>query len=428
VAAAAGCYRPSIEPCKLACSSAGTCPGDLVCTPGGMCAASMADTCSGDGGALADARPDTSCGWPVITNLDPCMLGADMATDAWTVSTTWTVDTGLLTATTTGSTLPVIEVAQTLAEPSLPMVALIKVRTLEVQQTGTITVRGPRPLVILVNDTATINGTIRVETVPATLECDTPGADAANSEHGSGGGGGGGFGVNDRNTAGAAGGAGAGASGQPGGLPGAGGGADASPGALALSPLRPGCSGGRGGSHQGGALYDNRGRGGGAIQIAARVRISIVNIGPVTSGRIEAGGGGGGPGPDDDGTGISLVGAGGGGSGGAILIEAPTVVLNGARLCANGGGGGGSSDNLDSGSAGGCSTQGAFGGGGYGGYGGEGGRGGTGPQDATPGSASIGTSVAGGGGGGGGGVGRIRINGMLTANQSTLSTPAYVNN
>jgi hypothetical protein len=435
VVAAAGCYRPSIEPCKLACSTAGTCPGELVCNAG-MCVASMSDVCSAGDGGLADARPDSSCGWPNITNLDPCMLNVDGATETWTVDGSWVVNTSATppTATGAGAVVPVVVVDQTLADPSLPTVALIRVKNLDVQTNGLITVQGERPLVILVGDSATIRGTIRV--LPASFECASPGGDAPMSLAGTGGGGGGGLGVNDHGTAGAAGGRGGAASGTAGGTPGTSGMAVADPAALALSPLRQGCPGGRGGRDSV-MLPENRGPGGGAIQISARTRISIV------SGTIEAGGGGGLPGPQGGAEGTRThFGGGGGGSGGAILLEAPSVNLDAAQLCANGGGGGGSSENLyESGTRGGCSTAGAPGGGvgsGYGPYG-VGGNGATAIANATPGSEGregnlIATAAgsgsrtdAGGGGGGGGGVGRIRINGVVTANESTLSTPRYIN-
>jgi hypothetical protein len=103
-----------------------------------------------------------------------------------------------------------------------------------------------------------------------------------------------------------AGGAGAATSGAnaPGGLA-------ASYGTPTLSPLVAG---------SGGGFETYAGAGGGAVQISAGVSILVRNVG-----WINAGGGGGNNG--------------GGGSGGGILLEAPTITIQG-NLAANGGGGG----------------------------------------------------------------------------------------
>jgi hypothetical protein len=148
------------------------------------------------------------------------------------------------------------------------------------------------------------------------------------------------------------------------------------------------------------------GAGGGALQISAGQSILVRNVGAITAG------GGGGQ-------------YGGGGSGGAILLEAPSVTMNGI-LAANGGGGG------------------AFGNGGAGGAG----------SDATPnnlaapgsteglivgGAGSAGATIIGmagnqavpdsganGTGSGGGGAGWIRINtpcGMATIGANATLSP-----
>ncbi len=88
----------------------------------------------------------------------------------------------------------------------------------------------------------------------------------------------------------------------------------------------------RGGSSGGSGDLSSDGAGGGAIQIVAAERITIG-----TTGLINAGGEGGGSG------GLSSQLAGGGGAGGAILLEAPEIVVAGI-LTANGGGGGGDWD------------------------------------------------------------------------------------
>jgi hypothetical protein len=180
-------------------------------------------------------------------------------------------------------------------------------------------------------------------------------------------------------------------------------------GPAALSPLWGGSGGGGGGAFN---WAGPGGGGGGAVQLGAGGRIVI---GP--QGGIRTGGAGGA---------ISSVnnwGAGsGGGAGGAILLEAPTVTLQGT-LAANGGGGaGGRTDyaawNLycpegtpTPGEDGAFAAQTAAGGlacsGGANRPAGAGGRGG-----ALAGATQAGLDGSNGraGGGGGGGVGRIRVN------------------
>lgn len=153
-----------------------------------------------------------------------------------------------------------------------------------------------------------------------------------------------------------------------------------------LVPLVAGSAGGSG------ALIDDIASGGGALQIVAGVSFAL-HVGA----HVSAGGGGGAFG------GLGIDGAGGGGSGGAILIESPTVKIDGV-VAANGGGGG--QGNGDSGEAGrpDVVAQGGHKTGIPGMPGGSGSfastmNGGDGPSSST-------TSA----GGGGGGAGRIRIN------------------
>jgi hypothetical protein len=94
-----------------------------------------------------------------------------------------------------------------------------------------------------------------------------------------------------------------------------------------LVPLLGGSGGGRGGGISHGRWG---GRGGSAVQIASAVEVHVT-----AGGWVDAGGCGGSPSFDDE----APEAGGGGGSGGAILIEAPTVRVEGA-VTANGGGGG----------------------------------------------------------------------------------------
>lgn len=57
--AVAGCYRPDIGRCYLACADNDACPDGLVCNASGVCASSLADNCTdvpGDAGSDADAQ------------------------------------------------------------------------------------------------------------------------------------------------------------------------------------------------------------------------------------------------------------------------------------------------------------------------------------------------------------------------------------
>ncbi|MBA3397030.1 MAG: hypothetical protein H0T89_30655 [Deltaproteobacteria bacterium] len=192
----------------------------------------------------------------------------------------------------------------------------------------------------------------------------------------------------------------------PGGLPGS---------AVAISKLRGGCAGGKGGNqvaagNQGGA----GGAGGGGLYLVARGTIGVVG-----NGKIRATGGGG--------TGGSAqAGGGGGGSGGYIILEAPTVFIDG-ELSANGGGGGEGGANIAS-----VPTAGVSGADGT--YGMTAAAGGVGPDDRlgyggdggawmTSGGAAGRDSIVS-GGGGGGAVGVIRILGTRTG--AGLVTPPAI--
>ncbi|MDB4961119.1 MAG: hypothetical protein JWP01_1118 [Myxococcales bacterium] len=425
----AGCYSPSVEPCRYVCNGA-TCPSGLTCNAQGMCASSATEMCGGDGGPIADAPPDSSCGWPAATNVDPCALRADQVTAPWNIrdGEVWTIDTDMLTVRLNNQTVPfplISQNDQTTAVPQVPQVALVTVGDVTLSAQGGLQVIGARPLTILVNGTALIAGSIEIQpTVVGGFACPTSGSNGGSvtTQAGAGGGGGGGFGPNDHTTAGQVGGNG-GASPPPvagGGIGGTGGNVSNAIDARRLSPLRPGCPGGQGGTTPNpGSMGGRPGAGGGAIQISARLRLTI-------AGMINAPGGGGAVGTPG--------GGGGGGAGGAILLEAAMVdLVSGARLCANGGGGAtGISIATGQGQIGLCSGVAALGGG-------EspngtpasssGGAGATAMLDAEVGqlgktgtdSANPATS----GGGGGGGVGRIRINGQLTVAPPVLSTPKY---
>jgi hypothetical protein len=222
-------------------------------------------------------------------------------------------------------------------QTSGPEVGIFVVQGLTIDTSVIVNVEGVRSLVLLVEGAATINGVINVSARrnlrgpggyigggAAQRGDGTCGGLPGNGEqvsHGciSGGGGGGHAG------AGGAGGNSNCGAGYTGGVGGAG-----TCGVAELVPLVGG-SGGAGGvpipnvtSNPGAG-----GGGGGAIQVSASGGVMVG-----ASGGINAGGGGG--------TGCTSSGGSGGGSGGAILVEGPTVsVQGGGILAANGGGGGG---------------------------------------------------------------------------------------
>ncbi len=67
LAALAGCYKPSVQPCQYECATGGACPEGLVCsTAGNMCVAEREDTCSGvdaggDSLVITSDAPPTNC-------------------------------------------------------------------------------------------------------------------------------------------------------------------------------------------------------------------------------------------------------------------------------------------------------------------------------------------------------------------------------
>ncbi len=350
---------------------------------------------------------DPACGWQT-SNVDGCALIAGQNLADWTLSGPEAiVDTSLGAA---SWTIPADVVRLRTVASGDQKVAVLIVQDLNIPSTATLSVRGDRPLVILVKGIATIDGIVSYDGVkrgPSTPANVCPGqgvfghASLGTSE-GSGGGGG------SLGTSGADGGA---AGGLDGGMAGA---VSMNPTAV---PLLMGCDGGAGGFT---ATAGVGGRGGGALQISAATQIVI-------TGTVGAGGAGG-PG------GVSRsAGGGGGGGGGTILIESPDVMLapgawnpDGPKLCANGGGGGAGADPGNSvagprGTDAVCLDLAAAGGMGVNSQP-PGGNGASRSTIATGGASTA--TISGGGGGGGGGLGTIRINGTIGGTAS-LSTPLY---
>jgi len=171
-------------------------------------------------------------------------------------------------------------------------------------------------------------------------------------------------------------------------------------GDAAITLLVGGFGGGGGGS--GGA----GGGGGGALHLVTNGKVTLRSDAGVVPSGINAGGCGGDRGSNDAG--------GGGGAGGAVLIEAVSVELDGARLAVNGGGGGGGlgNGNPGNGADGALSLMPAAGGaGGIGGASGGDGGAAAGTMSSRAGETGKDADNA---GGGGGAVGRIRINTRTT--------------
>jgi len=223
-------------------------------------------------------------------------------------------------------------VFEALSQSTGPELAVFAVGSLDVRRGATAAGVGTRPLVLLVATEVDISGTL---TVAATSSDPGPGgfpggaAESDPSAPGMGPGGGrpgrNGTGTDDSGGAG-------GSFGSRGGRGGdaptiTGGDSRPTYGDPTLQPLVGGSGGAGGGPPTAGG-----GNGGGAVQISAGGQIRVA-----PDGMIDACGSGGPAGPYA----MAATGGGGGGagSGGAILLEAPTVMLQGA-IGANGGSGG----------------------------------------------------------------------------------------
>jgi hypothetical protein len=169
----------------------------------------------------------------------------------------------------------------------------------------------------------------------------------------------------------------------------------------AITVLVGGGGGGGGGPANGPQKGGVGGGGGGAVQLVSNTRIHIM-AGAI----IDAGGCGGRVGP-------SGAGGGAGGAGGAILLEAPTITIDGTLAVNGGGGGAGNGNGGVDGAPGGANRLAALGGAGANGVnnGANGGAGGE--LDGHP--AIAGNHP----GGAGGAVGRIRLNTHTGAAQLT---------
>jgi hypothetical protein len=292
---------------------------------------------------------------------------------------------------------------------------VIVTKRLSLAAGSTLVLSGTRPVILVVFEDARIEGILSasahgaVSGPGADRACETGAGSSGASSSGSsaGGGSGGGFGSQG----------GAGGAGQTGATAVSGG---SVVGSAVLSPLRGGCSGGRGGVVGTSAAAPNGG-GGGALQLSVAGKLTV-------TGTVVASGGGGGVGA------AQQLGGGGGGSGGAILLESADLILEAsAIISANGGGGGAGQPRTlaslsakpgEDGSAGTNATPGgtSSASSGVGGTVGIGGSGAALLAEAMPGAE--GSLFQGGGGGGGGGVGRIRFNQAKGCVQLAMISPS----
>ena len=278
--------------------------------------------------------------------------------------------------------------------------------------TGTLTVTGSRPLVLVASNSITVNGTLDASShiAGATSGPGSPfgtcaGSNGSNNSNGGGGGAGGSFmtagGDGSDGTGGARG--------------------TAGPAVAAPTVLRAGCDGHIGGTGTGGGTSKNpgpAGNGGGVVYLVAVNSITLASGSVIDA----SGAGGSAPGANNS------AGGSGGGSGGMIKLDAPTITATGAIVMANGGGGGTGSTSNTNGNNGNDPSTGApttpAAGGLASGQAGAGGDGFAGATGATAGSPTSGSNRNPGGSGGGGGGGYVESSTTLAG--ATVSAGSFV--
>lgn len=361
----------------------------------------------------------TGCGMISASNVDDS-LWDESASDDLTIH-----GAGVVRANTEACRLASVN-GEVVTQGDGSEVCVVQVRDLTISEGSSVSVTGPRPLVIMAIGNVRIDGEID--------------ASAHNDEPGAGGGSGGvieeingtgpspgagGVHIDDFDDGGGGGGGLCGA----GGVGGIGGSAAGGAGGAALSswtlePLVGGSGGGRG-RGEGNATTTNAGlggAGGGALQISSLTEIEI-------NGRLFAGGGGGLGGERILGMGSNYGSGGGGGSGGGILLEAPTVTFgDAAQVVLNGGGGGAAATNAYAGGDGHDGTDfaapsagGLAGGGATGASGGDGAHGDT--LNGAPGEDRE-AFTNGAGGGGGAGCLLVRNAGGVALPSASFASPS----
>ncbi|MDP3231633.1 MAG: hypothetical protein Q8N26_02565 [Myxococcales bacterium] len=386
----AGC--DDADSCTVAdrCTAAGTCAGERVSCVAPACRV-VAPRCNADGGCIFEAvDAGTTCDGGLCSIAGDCLprfpyqpTNFDVVQVRAPPMTPTVLDCGETTIDTSGTGLPrttnwcgnqVFEASIIKQDGGLDAV-LVSMSGLTIGSDAGLTITGNKPVIFAVFGDVSITGQV-VSKSGAALCTSSAGRDGTSLGLTHAGGSGAGF-----STAG-----GVGGSGASGVINGPAGG-DVEPN-LSASPLRGGCSGGRGGNQSAAAAP-----GGGAVQISAAGTMAI-------NGRIAA--------PGEGGSGGRAGAAGnGGGSGGLVVLEALELTISGGAITANGGGGG----------EGGALTEGNPGDDGRidaavgapGGSGGPliGGNGGTGGFTSAPTGGETNTN----GGGGGGSSGRLFFRG-----------------
>ncbi len=308
----AGCSLP--EPsAAYRCEVTAECEAGRVCEQG-FCVVSGGTDASPGGADAPDAPASIDCAsWPAPRHFQPCELPPPSGPLA--------LDAGEHVYDTTAGTLTGPSSA-TVASKLVAAGRVISIDRLAIAPGAKLRVVGAYPLIVASWGAIDVGGELDASSGPAArgaganppacaAHAATPGQD---DDAGASGGGGGGFqGAGGRGGIGDA------------GNPGAGGAGVAAP--LLLGGC-PGNRGGHGDQANGGA----GGAGGGAVQLTARLSITI-------AGKVHAGGAGGGGATGSNG------GGGGGGSGGMVGLESPSITVSaGAVLAANGGGGGQGAD------------------------------------------------------------------------------------
>lgn len=317
----AGC--DDADSCTVAdrCSATGTCSGERVSCVAPACRV-VATRCNDDGGCLFDAvDAGTACDGGLCSIAGDCLPRFPYQPTNFEVvqvrappMAPTVLDCGETTIDTSGTGLPrttnwcgnqVFEASIIKQDGGLDAV-LVSMSGLTITADAGLTLTGNKPVIFAVFGDVSITGQV-VSKSGAALCTSSAGKDGTSSLGNNSGGSGAGF-----STAGGAGGDGATSSGRAGG--------DVEPNTTA-SPLRGGCSGGRGANQSAAAAP-----GGGAVQISAAGTMAI-------NGRIAA--------PGEGGRGGRSAAAGnGGGSGGLVVLEALELAISGGAITANGGGGG----------------------------------------------------------------------------------------
>jgi hypothetical protein len=353
-------------------------------------------TCAGEGAMSADV----TCAWGCVSG-EPHKCGSVRPTGGGAQGTDVFADPALadimLSGTIDGNTGAISGSVQRNPVPDVAGIgyelrmnangtfAIFRFKSLTVN--GVVNLRGTVPIILIANGPIIIENEIGTQGAPAcTDNAPGPGGLAGGDRETTAAGSGGGVGQNVNDLGGGGGGA-----GGDGGL-----GAPGSTGGLAFGDTAVTIlvGGGGGGGGGGGSNAGFGGGGGGAVQLISNTSIEIRG-----AGGINVGGCGG-----DSGNGGNDAG-GGGGAGGTIVLEAPTITIDGGKLAANGGAGAANGNGAADGQDGQLSGMRATGGSPA--AGGKGGDGAAGTDlDGQQGEGAGGAPI----GGGGGAIGRIRLN------------------